>query len=239
VPARDFLQSLNDPPSPEKPLKLPWLGVAQLSGVDKEVSEFLHLNNEPAVQVGAVIPGFNAEKAGLKAGDIIVKCDGKPLERGDEPEEAAMILLRKVRRMAVGSTVSFTVLKPDQPGAATQEVTMTLGERPKQSNEAKRFFASDLGFAAREMVFEDRYDRRLPNDFKGVIIAMVKPSSSAQSAHLQINDVVTQINRTPVTDVDQFKKLYQDFRKASPHEAVVLEARRGVNTEVIRIEPPQ
>jgi hypothetical protein len=51
--------------------------------------------------------------------------------------------------------------------------------------------------------------------------------------------VVTQINRTPVTDIEQFKKLYQDFRKASPHEAVVLETLRGVNTEVIRIEPPQ
>jgi S1-C subfamily serine protease len=72
-----------------------------------------------------------------------------------------------------------------------------------------------------------------------VIIAMVKPGSSAQNAHLQLNDVVTQINRTPVTDIEQFKKLYQDFRKASPHEAVVLETLRGVNTEVIRIEPPQ
>ena len=239
VPTRDFLQSLNDPPKTDKPLKLPWLGVAQLSGVDKEVSEFLHLNNQPAVQVGAVIPGFNAEKAGLKAGDIIIKCDGKALERGDEPEEAAMILLRKIRRMPVGQTVSLSVMKPDQADAPLRELSMTLGERPKQANEAKRFFASDLGFTIREMVFEDRYDRRLSADFKGVIIAMVKPGSSAQYAHLQLNDVVTQINRTPVTDIEQFKKLYQDFRKASPHEAVVLETLRGVNTEVIRIEPPQ
>src|SRR5207302_927953 len=134
-------------------------------GINKEVSEFLHLKNQPAVQVGAVIPGFTADKAGLKAGDIILKLDGQPLERGDEPEEAAMILLHKVRRMKPGATITFSILKP--------------------------------------------------------------------------NEIVTQINRTPVTDIDQFKQLYQDFRKTNKKEAVVLEVLRGVNTEVIRIEPPQ
>jgi serine protease Do len=239
VPTRDFMQSLQDPPQAEEPLKLPWLGVSQLTGLNKEVAEFLHLKNRPAVQVGAVIPGFAAERAGLKAGDIIVKFNGEPLERGDEPEEAAMILLRKVRRLKPGSEITFSILKPTDPSADLKELKMTLEERPQQANTAKRFYAEDLGFTTREMVFEDKYDRRLNSDFKGVLVALVKPSSSAQSGHLQPNDIVTQVNRTPVTDLEQFKKLYQDFRKSSPKEAVVLEVRRGVNTEVIRIEPPQ
>lgn len=239
VPTRDFSQSLADPPKAGEPLKLPWLGVSQLTGVNKEVSEFLKLNNQPAVQVGAVIPGFSAEKAGLKAGDIILKVNGEPLERGDEPEEAAMILLRKVRRLKVGSEVTFSVIKPNEKGTPLHDVTMTLEERPKQANVATRFFAEDLGFSTREMVFEDKYDRRLKPDFKGVIVALIKPGSSAQSAKLQPNDVITQINRTPVTDEEQFKKLYTDFRKTNKKDAVVLEVLRGVNTEVIRIEPPQ
>jgi serine protease Do len=243
VPTRDFQQSLQDPPSAEHPLALPWLGVSQLTGLNKEVAEFLHLKGQPAVQIGAVIPGFAAEKAGLKAGDIIVRFNGEPLERGDEPEEAALILLRKVRRLKVGTQISFSVLKPNGNGGAAgtklTELKMTLEERPKQANEAKRFYADDLGFTAREMVFEDKYDRRLKPDFKGVLIALVKPSSSAQSGQLKVNDIVTQINRTPVEDLDQFKKLYEDFRKKNKKEAVVLEVLRGVNTEVIRIEPPQ
>ncbi len=239
VPARDFLQSLAEPPKAGEPLKLPWLGVSQLTGVNKEVSEFLHLNNQPAVQVGAVIPGFGAEKAGLKGGDIILKVNGEPLERGDEPEEAAMILLRKVRRMKAGSDVTFSVIKPNEKDTPLHELTMTLEERPKQANVAQRFFAEDLGFSAREMVFEDKYDRRLAADFKGVIIAVIKPGSSAQSAKLQMNDVVTQINRTAVENLEQFKKLYQEFRKSNKKDAVVLEVLRGVNTAVIRIEPPQ
>jgi serine protease Do len=239
VPTRDFEHSLQDPPVADAPLKLPWLGVSQIAGLNKEVSDFLHLKGKPAVQVGAVIPGFAAEKADLKAGDIIVEFNGKPLERGDEPEEAAQILLRKIRWLKPGDTITFKILKPNAPGSEMKEVSMTLEERPKQPNTAERFYAEDLGFTSREMVFEDRYERRLDKAFKGVTIALVKPSSSAQSGHLEVNDLVTQINRTPVTDLEQFKKLYTEFRKSNKKDAVVLEVLRGVNTEVIRIEPPQ
>ena len=239
VPARDFMQSITNPPKSDESMKLPWLGISQMAGVNKEVSEFLKLNNQPAVQIGAVIPGFAGEKAKLKAGDIILKLNGQPLERGDEPEEAAQILLRKVRRMAVGSTITFSILKPTDTTGKTTDVTVTLEERPKQVNIAERFFADDLGFSVREMVFEDRYDRKLKPEFNGVMVAVIKPASSANSGHLAKGDIVTQLNRTPVTDIKQFKKQYEEFRKASPKEAVVLEVLRGVNTEIVRIEPPQ
>ena len=239
VPTRDFLQSLQDPPKAGEPMKLPWLGVAEISGVNKDLSDLFHLKGQPAVQIGAVIPGYSAEKAGLKAGDIIVKFNGEILERGDEPEEAAQILLRKIKRLKSGTKVTFSILKSSAPGDAPKEVSLTLGERPKPANLAARFYAEDLGFTAREMVFEDKYDRHLKHDFNGVMIALVKPASSAESGQLAIGDIVTQINRTPVTDVEQFQKLYQDSRKANKKEAVVLEVLRGVNTQVIRIEPPQ
>jgi serine protease Do len=239
IPTRDFLQSIQDPPRADEPMKLPWLGVSQISGINKEVAEFLNLKGKPAVQIGAVIPGYSAEKSGLKAGDIIVKFNGEPLERGDEPEEAAQILLRKIKRLKVGSEVTFSILKPNSPKTPLKDVTLSLTERPRPSNMAERFYAEDLGFSSREMVFEDKYDRRLKADFNGAIIALVKPGSSAESGHLAIGDIVTQINRTPVTDVAQFKKLYEEFRKTNKKEAVVLEVLRGVNTEVIRIEPPQ
>ena len=48
-----------------------------------------------------------------------------------------------------------------------------------------------------------------------------------------------ELNREPVTDLEQFKKAYQEFRKAKPREAVVMVVQREGNTKVIRIEPPQ
>ena len=116
---------------------------------------------------------------------------------------------------------------------------VTLAERPKEENQAARFFAEDMGFTAREIVFQDTYRRKLPADQKGVVIALVKPAGAAQAGKLERGDLITKLNQTPVTDVEQFKKEYQVFRKGKPKEAVVLEAVRGGNDEIIRIEPPQ
>ena len=149
-----------------------------------------------------------------------------------------------LRHIAVDYEVLPFVLEPEaamKPGAVQiwPEGNLSLDIKNEAKPIAQRRGNIEEGFRKSEMVFEDRYERRLPSTFKGVVIALVKPGSSAQSGHLQTNDVVTQINRTPVTDVGQFKKLYEDFRKTNKKEAVVLEVLRGVNTEVVRIEPPQ
>jgi serine protease Do len=237
VQTKDFIQSLEDPPVAGVPMKLPWIGVPQLTGLKKEVAEYYGLKNQPAVQVGDVIPNTPAEKSGLKQGTIIVKMNGKPLERGDEPEEIPAILRRKLMRLKVGDQVTFSVLtEKDKP---LKEISITLEEQPHRANVAKRYFAEDLGFSVREIVFYDTYVRKLPAESKGVVIALIKPQSSAASAHLANNDLVTEINGKPVTDLEQFKQEYQVFRKEKPKEAVVLVVLREGKTTVIRVEPPQ
>jgi len=104
----------------------------------------------------------------------------------------------------------------------------------------QRFYAEDLGFVVRDMVFNDTYRQRMPADSKGVVVALIKPSGSAETAKLQNGDVITQLNGKPVTDLNQFKTDYEGFRKDKPKEAVVLVVtRRYPSTESIRIEPPQ
>jgi serine protease Do len=237
LPTKEFSLSLSDPPVAGTPLQIPWLGVAQMTGVKKEVAEFMGLEGQVAIQIGDVIKGTPADKAGLKPGNIIVKMNGKPLERGDEPDEAAMILMKKMKQMKVGTEVTLSVIS--EANKPPKDIKVTLAERPKQENQAKRFYAEDLGFTAREIVFDDTYRRKLPADQKGVIIALVKPASAAQTGKLERQDLITKLNQTAVTDVDQFKKEYEKFRKEHPKEAVVLEAIRAGNDEIIRLEPPQ
>jgi len=237
TPARDFLPSLSDPPKPGEPLKLPWIGVPQLTGVNKDVAEVLGLANQPAIEIGEVIPNTPADKGGLKQGMIITKVNGQPLERGDEPEELPQILRRQLLRMKVGQPVTFTVITgKDSP---PKDIKVTLEEQPKRQNLAQRWFADDLGFAVREMVFMDTYQRKLAPDAKGVVVAMLRPQSASQAGDLRREDLITELNREPVTDLEQFKKAYQAFRKEKPREAVVMVVQREGNTKVIRLEPPQ
>jgi len=189
LPARDFLPVLSDPPQEGKPIAMPWIGIPHLTGLNKDVSEVFELTNQPAIQVGEVIPNTPAAEAGLKRGDIIVKLNDQPLERGDEPDELPQIFRRRLMRMKVGEPVKLGVLRAR--GEPIQEITVTTSEMPKRPNTAKRWFADDLGFSSREVVFNDTYVRRLPADAKGVIVALIRPQSAAESGGLKINDLIT------------------------------------------------
>jgi S1-C subfamily serine protease len=124
-------------------------------------------------------------------------------------------------------------------GEPLKDIAVTLEEQPKRPNVAQRFYAEDLGFGVREVVFFDTYARKLPADTKGAVVSVIKPQGAAQSARLQLNDLVTELNGHGVSDLEQFKKDYDAFRKEKPREAVVMVVIREANTQVIRIEPPQ
>jgi serine protease Do len=237
VPARDFLLTMEDPPTPSKPVALPWMGAPELKGLTKEVAEALGLKNQPAIQVEYVIPDAPAGKSGLKQGDIILKIDGKPLERGDEDTELPEIFKRRLLRYKPGDTITLSVLREqDQP---PKEVKVTLGEQPKRSNTAKRYYAEDLGFVVRELVFMDTYLRHLPGDQKGVMVDLERPQSAAQSGGVKRGDIIIRLNNAPVNDLDEFEKNYKTLRKDKPREAIVLLVQRDNREDTIRIEPPQ
>jgi serine protease Do len=238
VLSKYFADCIADPPSVDHPLQIPWMGVPEMQGVNKQFSDYLGLKDKPAVQIGDVVPGTPAAKGGLEAGSIIVAMNDKPLERGDLPEELPMILRRKLMRMKVGDTVNFTVL-PDK-GAATKQITVTLEQRPRESSQAKRFYAQDLGFVAREAVFTDTYTHKMKPDATGVVADLIRRDGAAGTAKLARDDWLLQLNGKVVTDLDEFKQDYQAFRRDHPHDAVVLVVHRsGGQEETVNIEPPQ
>jgi S1-C subfamily serine protease len=233
-----FIQALNDPPTPEHPLQLSWIGLAQLTGLSKDVAQVFGLVNQPAIEISDVVPGSPGDTAGLKVGQKIVKVDGQSLTRGDEPDELPTILHRQLLRMHVGDKVTFSILT--KKGQPLQDYTITLGERPAEPNIVKRFYADDLGFGVREVTFDDTYRRKKPTNFPGVVVTVLKPAGSAQSAKLAAEDMITDLNNSPVTTLDGFEHDYQALRDDKPKDAVILVVMKpDGTTQTIRIEPPQ
>jgi S1-C subfamily serine protease len=237
VPISNFLPSLQDPPTALDSRRVPWLGIAQMTGLKKEVADYYAAPGVAAIQLGDVVPKMPAALAGLRGGDVIVSVDGKPLERGDTPEELPVILSKSLSQKSVGDVVEFGVVR--KKGSDAEPIRVTLGERPAQAASATRHYAEDLGFSVRDLVFEDRYARRVDAEYAGVLVPFVKPQSSAAAGGLRRGDVITKVNQTEVVGVDKFKTDYADVRQQKPAEAVVLEVLRGSDTQIIRIQPPQ
>jgi S1-C subfamily serine protease len=138
----------------------------------------------------------------------------------------------------VGDVVTFSIihLRGDTP----REVMLTLAARPPQVWSARRYYAKDLGFVVRDVVFMDTYRRKMSPTTAGVVVELLRPQAAAQAAKLGRNDLITQMNGKPVVDLDQFKKDYLQFRKDRPRDPVVLEvSKQDGREETINIEPPQ
>lgn len=236
IAARALTRSLASPPQGE-PLKLPWIGVMQMVGLEKEVAEYFGLEGQTAVQIGDTIPGGPAHRAGIRPGQIITRVNGEPIQRGDQPEELPMILRRQLLHMPPGETITLTMLDPRT--RKTEDVRLTLEERPGQPNAAPRFFAEDLGFSVREMVFVDAYARKLEPGATGVLVALVRPQSAAQTARLEANDMIVELNGQDIKSLEEFTTQYKRFRQEHPNDAVVLVVLREGKNQTIRIEPPQ
>jgi S1-C subfamily serine protease len=95
-----------------------WLGV-RLSTVTPTIAEHFHLATRQGALVVGVTNGGPADRAGLQAGDVIMRLDGRPTR-----SEAAFGAV--LARLRPGERVAVTVV--GQGGERT--VTVTLGELP-------------------------------------------------------------------------------------------------------------
>ena len=98
---------------PKNPFGRPlaWLGAYGLEPMDREVAAFLKLESQSGAVVSEVLEGSPAEKAGLKAHDIILGVDGTPLPRFRPDRVVVDYVERLISARAPGDTLTLSVLR--------------------------------------------------------------------------------------------------------------------------------
>jgi len=95
-------------------------GVAKIPFIGIEMGE--NTTDIKGVYIMSVTPGYPAEKAGIKAGDIITAFDGTAVETPLE-------LFSRIITCSVGDEVTVSVNRDGQ----SMELTVTIGEKPQQT----------------------------------------------------------------------------------------------------------
>jgi len=174
--------------------------------------------------VSAVEPGGPADKGGVQEGDIITALDGKPVSRGEE-------LMDKVADATVGESMKITVLR----NGKTENLSVIIGDRNKvfanrvgggQMNEpSEQGEGTQVKFG---MTIQDLNDSLRQNlGYKGpagVLVTQVEPDSFADDALVQPNDIITQINRQPVTSKEELVKIQSTLK---PGQTVLIRVMRA------------
>ena len=171
-----------------------WLGVA-IQKVTPELAQSLGVEPARGALVAEVTAGSPAAAAGLEPGDVITHYDGKVVD-----ERASLPML--VASTAVGTTVPVEVARDG--AVKTFEVTVVRQPGEETANEPDEH-KGKWGLALRELRPEERQERGLEGK-KGVLVTGVAPDSPAAEAGIEAGDLLLEVNRTPVTSVEQVKK---------------------------------
>jgi len=230
-PTERFIERLKTPPEGGQRVKRPWLGVSELNPLTKDMAEFYGLGERRGVIVGRVIGGTPADKAGIKAADIILAVDGKNITGAEG--QLVPFFQNELKEMTIGQEITFEIYRD----AKTQTVKVTLAEQPKSAGEARRTKNREFGVTVREIVLLDTVLRELPRDEKGVVVDYVEPSGWAQDGGLEVGDIVKKVQDRDVVDLDEFTKVFGEEVAEKPKEIVLFVLRGKKETKLLRIEP--
>jgi serine protease Do len=205
-----------------------FLGV-NLESVRAEFARVYHLPDAKGAVVADIQPERNgqatpAAKAGLQVNDIITEFNGQPVQDSND-------LIAKVAGTSVGQTVSLTVLRDVDGKLDKRTVTATLGDRSdflqdldatgRGKNESSKSNSVRLGLTLAELTPQLIADKHL-DGLKGLYVKEVDPNGLAAEVRpieVQTNDVITRVNRVPVTTLAEFQRVVDSLK---PGDAVVL-----------------
>jgi serine protease Do len=199
-----------------------------LQPVGTELGEVLGIKN--GVRVAFVYPGRSADKAGIKAGDILTRFDGDVV-RCIQPEDVPQFMSR-VRRYKVGATVPLELRR----GEETVKTSLTLEADGPPMDELKRFKDRVFELTVRELTEMERATQQIPDDVKGVRVEEVLSAGWASLARVYPNDLLLAIDGTPTPDVDTAEKLLTAAAEKKPRRLVFF-IRRGIHTHFAELEP--
>jgi serine protease Do len=170
------------------------------------LAQDFNLSGQNGALVGDVMPDTPAEKAGIKAGDVIVAFNGKDVSDAhglqlavsqSEPGTPATVKL-----IRDGTQKDFTVALTELPG---QNGAGSDDQTGSDSNNSKTD-ALD-GVTVDNLDQDVRQQLGIPASVQGAIVSDVDQDSNSAAAGLQKGDVILQINRQPVTAADSAIKL--------------------------------
>jgi serine protease Do len=173
-----------------------WLGV-MIQRITPELAEELALEDDSGALVSKVVPDGPAAKAGIERYDVIVEFDDKPIEDLGE-------LPRAVAETPVDKTVSVVVVRDRKRKTLRAKVgelaEPELGEIARYSKQGP----AEFGLVVQDL--NPELAERLGMDTaEGVLITSVAPGSPADDANLRRGDVILEVDRSEIENVDDLR----------------------------------
>lgn len=189
---------------------------ALLSEVDSTMAKALGMERPYGALVNEVVEGKPAAKAGVKAGDVITKVNGREMRD-------SMQTRNTISMMKPGTKVNLSVNR----NGKELELPVTLTDLDQQAGAPTESASTSSGLegVGVQAITDDlRSELRLDAEVQGVLVTRVSPSSKAAAGGIRPRDVIVAIDRQPVKSVADFDRLM----KGTQNDAIFVQVKRYV-----------
>jgi S1-C subfamily serine protease len=172
------------------------------------------------VLISSVVPQSPADKAGMKAGDILLRLDGSPITVRFQEELPPFF--QRLSDIPAGKEAEVAVLRD----AKERRFTVRTVEMEKAAGDEREFKA--WGLTLRELTAPAARNLRL-TDKNGVYVTGVRRGGPAGEAEpsLSRGDIIRAVDGAPITDLKQFRGLYEKAVKEKRKDLLVELERNG------------
>ena len=183
-----------------------WLGV-RIQEVTKEIAEVEKLKKPQGALVASVGENSPADKAGIKAGDIILNFDGKKID-------TMRTLPKVVASTEVGKSVELKIWRNKR--LISKRLILGRLESSEEFKEKKTKVVKKvediekLKIAVRDITNEDISSRNLNKKTSGVVITEISNRSPLTNL-LSVNDIIIEVQKSPVKSSSDLKRLVDNF----------------------------
>ena len=209
-----------------------YLGVA-LRDVDADLQHALNLGRARGALVEDVTPGSPAERAGLRAYDIITAIDGRAID-GDD------MAIQTVARAAPGQTARVEYTRDGR----AHSVLLKLAERPirgagtplaapADAPRDRTAGPAELGLSVIEVHPGNAHRYDVPAGVSGLLVQRVEPVSAAAEAGIERGQIILHVNRRPVASVATLRQVVGLVRPGDPVAVLVYDP--GLDQRLLRI----
>ena len=180
-----------------------WLGV-RIQDVTKEIADVEKLDKPRGALVASVAENSPSEKAGIKAGDIILEFNG---ERINQMKELPAI----VARTQVGKNVEVKIWRDKQEiiknvllGRLETSEDFKVSEKQKTIDTIDQI--EDLKITVRSLNKEDIKNRKLPNQTTGLVITSIQ-NNSPLAGSIEVNSIIVEAQKERIKSIDDLKQI--------------------------------
>ncbi len=180
-----------------------WLGV-RIQDVTKEIAEVEKLDKPRGALVASVAENSPSEKAGIKAGDIILEFNGKKINQMKE-------LPAIVARTQVGKNVEVKIWRDKKEiiknvllGRLETSEDFKVSEKQKTIETIDQI--EDLKITVRSLNKEDIKNRKLPNQTTGLVITSIENNSPLVGS-VEVNSIIVEAQKERIKSIDDLKQI--------------------------------